>query len=230
MTGFEEDRIFLLRDASRASDPPRPAGPAQPHFFGSGVLVEGGGRRTVEYCLLDAFATIALKFRAEWELSWTGRRARWQPTPQALAGLLMLRMALARETVVIASRTAEEHRLPVCAIEEAGRVLSAESLYEDPGLRARAPAAAARMACAHREALESEHTAFLVAARLHEVWTIAEEARRAPAEQRTSAEILPFPIGAEIADAFASAPGQGLAGLFERLRQPQRSWSEGPRR
>ena len=59
---------------------------AQPYFFGSGVLVEQDGLRTVEYCVLDAFATIALKFRAAWVMNWTGRRSRWQPTPQALPG------------------------------------------------------------------------------------------------------------------------------------------------
>lgn len=230
MTASEDGRVILLHGTVRSSNPSAPAGPAKPHFFGSGVLVEGGGRRTVEYCLLDAFATIALKFRAEWELNWTGRTARWQPTPQALAGLLMLRMALTDETVVIASRAAEEHRLPVCAIEDAGRVLSADAFYEDPELRAHAPAAAARMACAHREALETERTAFLVAARLHEVWTIAEDARRAPPERRATAEILPFPAEPDLGEAFDSAFGLGLGGLLDRVRQPRRSWNESPRR
>ncbi len=230
MTGLEDGRIIALHGAWGPSDPPAP--PAQPHFFGSGVLVEAGGARTVEYCVLDAFATIALKFRAEWELNWTGRRAHWQPTSQALAGLLMLRMALAGETVVIASREAEEHRLPICAIEDAHRVLAADALYDDPRLRAHAPAAAARMARAHREALETEHTAFLVAARLHEVWSIAEEAQRTPAERRAPAEILPFPGGPDrAADAPEGADGTArLSRLLGRLRPPPRTWNEGPAR
>ena len=192
MTGQDEDRVVALHGAWGPKDPPAPKAPAHPYFFGSGLLAEAGGRRTIEYCLLDAFSTIALKFRADWELNWMGPRSRWQPDAPALAGLLMLRMALAGETVVIASRDEEECRLPICAIEDAFEVLCADALYEDDDLRRHAPAAAARMAQAHREALQTEHTAFLVAARLHEVWSMAEAARRAPAEQRSPAQIVPF--------------------------------------
>lgn len=211
MSGLDEGSVpHTLRGRSRSAPP----SPAQPYFFGSGVLVEQDGLRTVEYCVLDAFATIALKFRAAWVMNWTGGRARWQPTPQALPGLLMLRTALAGEAVVIATRSAEDHRLPACAVEDADLVVSADALYGDAELQAHAPAATSRMACAHREALVTEHTAFLVAARLHEIWTIAEAARRAPPESRTSAAVLRFPDGAAATDSDISKPsGLWRAGL-----------------
>ena len=220
MTGHDEDRVVALHGAWGPPDPPAPRAPADPYFFGSGLLVEADGRRTIEYCLLDAFSTIALKFRADWELNWVGRRSRWQPSAQALAGLLMLRMALSGETVVIASRDEEECRLPICAIEDAREVLCADALYEDNALRRHAPAAAARMAQAHREALQTEHTAFLVAARLHEVWSMAEAARRAPAEMRSLAQIVPFASKAE--------HRPGVAAIFGRtFRNRPGSCSEG---
>lgn len=181
--------------------------PAAPHFFGSGILSDDGERRVVEYCLLDAFATIALKFRAEWTLAWTGTRSRWQPGSEALAGLLMLRLAITRQTVVIASRDADESRLPVGALEEARRVVEGQEFYDGGQIRRHAPGACARMAMVHAEAMESEFTAFLVAARLHELWSIREEAMRAPPEHDTSAEIVAFPF--EESRSFDPRPGGG---------------------
>ena len=195
--------------------------PAAPYFFGSGLLSQDSDRRVVEYCLLDTFATIALKFRAEWTLAPSHGRLRWQPGSDALAGLLMLRLAVARETVVIASRKAEDSLLPIAAIEEARRVVEGQEFYENRQLRAHAPAACARMARAHAEALESVFTAFLVAARLHEVWAISEEARRNPPEDVAEAVIVPFPM--EEARSFqppARAPRPVGGPLLSRLLDP----------
>ncbi|HMO42799.1 MAG TPA: hypothetical protein PKB04_05645 [Phenylobacterium sp.] len=182
--------IVVLRPW-RSADPVDAPTPAHPFFFGSGVLHQEPGRRVLEQGLLDAFATIALKFRAEWTSPGLGRA--WRPGAEALAGLLMLRLAVARETVVVATREAEDSRLPACALDEARRVIEGQEFYENRTLRQHAPGACARMARVHAEALESEHTAFLVAARLHEVWSIGEEALRAPREAGLPAEILPFP-------------------------------------
>ncbi|MDP3404095.1 MAG: hypothetical protein Q8S03_05350 [Brevundimonas sp.] len=195
--------------------------PAAPHFFGSGVLSDDGERRVVEYCLLDTFATIALKFRAEWTLGWTATRSRWQPGSEALAGLLMLRLAISRQTVVIASREVDESRLPVGALEEARRVMEGQEFYDGGQIRRHAPGACARMAMVHAEAIESEFTAFLVAARLHEVWTIREEALRAPPEHDRSAEIVAFPLE----ESRSFDPRRGTAEphrnpLFARLFDP----------
>lgn len=182
---------LALHQGHGALDQPAPA---TPYFFGSGLLSDDGARRVVEYCLLDTFATIALKFRAEWTLGWTGTRSRWQPGSEALAGLLMLRLAITDQTLVIATRSADESRLPVGALYEAHRVMEGHEFYDTAVVRRHAPGACARMALVHAEAMESEFTAFLVAARLHELWTIREEAMRAPPEDEASAEIVAFPM------------------------------------
>lgn len=215
-SGAEIIHLTLRQDLGALDHPT----PAAPHFFGSGVLSDDGERRVVEYCLLDTFATIALKFRAEWTLGWTGTRSRWQPGSEALAGLLMLRLAITRQTVVIASRQADESRLPVGALEEARRVVEGQEFYGGQ-IRRHAPGACARMAMVHAEALETEFTAFLVAARLHELWTIREEAMRAPPEHDASAEIVAFPL--EESRSFDPRPGAGDARrspLFARLFDP----------
>ena len=229
-SGAEIIHLALRQDLGALDHP----APATPHFFGSGVLSDDGERRVVEYCLLDTFATIALKFRAEWTLGWTGTRSRWQPSSEALAGLLMLRLAITRQTVVIASREADESRLPVGALEEARRVVEGQEFYGAGQIRRHAPSACARMAMVHAEALETEFTAFLVAARLHELWTIREEAMRAPPEHDTSAEIVAFPF--EESRSFDPRPGGGdlrRNALFARLFDPfgravGPSASEGP--
>lgn len=215
--GAEIIHLTLRQDLGALDHP----SPAAPHFFGSGILSDDGERRVVEYCLLDTFATIALKFRAEWTLGWTGTRSRWQPGSEALAGLLMLRLAITHQTVVIASRDADESRLPVGALEEARRVVEGQEFYDGGQIRRHAPGACARMALVHAEAMESEFTAFLVAARLHELWTIREEALRAPPEHDTSAEIVAFPF--EESRSFDPRPGSGdqrRNALFTRLFDP----------
>jgi len=138
----------------------------------------------------------------------------------ALAGLLMLRLAITGQTVVIATRDADESRRPVGALEEARRVVEGEEFYGSGHIRRHAPGACARMAMVHAEAVESEFTAFLVAARLHELWTIREEALRAPPEQDRSAEIVPFPL--EESRSFDPRPCGHLrrAPLFARLFGP----------
>ena len=105
--------------------------------------------------------------------------------------------------------------------DRARRVVEGQEFYENRQLRAHAPAACARMARAHAEALESEFTAFLVAARLHEVWAISEEARRSPPEDVVDAVIVPFPM--EEARSFqppARGPRLGGAQMFSRLLDP----------
>ncbi len=216
-SGAEIIHLALRQDIGALDHP----SPAAPHFFGSGVLSDDGERRVVEYCLLDTFATIALKFRAEWSLGSTGTRSRWQPGSEALAGLLMLRLAIARQTVVIASRDADESRLPLGALEEARRVVEGQEFYGGAPIRRHAPGACARMAVVHAEAIESEFTAFLVAARLHELWSIREEALRAPPEHETAAQIVAFPL--EESRSFDPRPPRGDARrspLFARLLEP----------
>ncbi len=195
--------------------------PATPYFFGSGLLSDDGARRVVEYCLLDTFATIALKFRAEWTLGWTGTRSRWQPGAEALAGLLMLRLAITDQTLVIATRSADESRLPVGALDEARRVMQGHEFYDTAVVRRHAPGACAQMAMVHAEAMESEFTAFLVAARLHELWTIREEAMRAPPEDEASADIVAFPTEESRSfDPRTGASDLRRSPLFARLFDP----------
>lgn len=216
-SGAEIIHLTLRQDLGALDHP----SPAAPYFFGSGVLSDDGEHRVVEYCLLDTFATIALKFRAEWTAGWVGTRSRWQPGSEALAGLLMLRLAIARQTVVIASREADESRLPVGALEEARRVMVGKEFYDDRQIRRHAPGACARMAVVHAEAIESEFTAFLVAARLHELWTIREATLRAPPELDASAEIVAFPL--EESRSFDPRSGGGdirRSPLFTRLLDP----------
>ena len=77
------------------------------------------------------------------------------------------------------------------------------------------------MAMVHAEALETEFTAFLVAARLHELWTIREEALRAPPEQDMCAEIVAFPL--EESRSFDPRPREvdpRRSPLFARLFDP----------
>lgn len=143
----------------------------------------------------------------------------------------MLRLAIAGETVVIASRKTDESRLPVGALEEARRVMEGQEFYAPSQVRRHAPGACARMAMVHAEAMETEFTAFLVAARLHELWTIREEAMRAPPEHDLSAEIVAFPL--EEARSFdprphgASPRGPLLSRLFEPFSRPGVPTSEG---